>query len=449
MGGSIWVESAVGSGSTFHFTVALDLAEMSEPEPTAAAPLPHHVEVLIVDDNSVNRRILSEQVSRWGMTPTRVENGRAAIDAMNAAVSANRPFDLILLDANMPDMDGFAVAAAIAAEPTLTNATVMMLTSSGEYGDQSRCASLGIAAYLTKPVYSADLRNAIERALGTKPAVVDATPPGRERGGTLAMSSSTPAVRVLLVEDNMVNQRVAAGLLTKRGHQVTIAQHGGEALTQLEQHTFDVVLMDLQMPVMGGLEATAAIRARERGTNAHIRIIAMTAHAKTCDRERCLNAGMDGYLSKPVSPHMLFAVVEQPADAPATRPAKAAEPAVDPRTFDPDALRDRLCGDEELITDVIRLFLEDCPGRLAAIKDAVTRKHAEDLRTSAHALKGSAANLSATGLFEAARVLERMGAESRMAGAEGAWRQLSMEASHVISVLRPINHGTDAVSRAS
>jgi HPt (histidine-containing phosphotransfer) domain-containing protein len=157
---------------------------------------------------------------------------------------------------------------------------------------------------------------------------------------------------------------------------------------------------------------------------------------------------MDGYLSKPISPQMLFAVVEQQGEAAAARPVKAAD-AVDARaTFDRDALRDRLCGDEELMTDVIRLFLQDCPGRLAAIKDAVTRKHADDLRLAAHGLKGSAANLSATGLFEAARVLERIGAESRMAGAEGAWRQLSMEAAHVIGVLRAIN-GVEPVSRAS
>jgi two-component system, sensor histidine kinase and response regulator len=450
MGGTLWVESEVGSGSTFHFTVALDLAELSEPEIAAAAFSPAHIEVLIVDDNSVNRRILSEQVARWGMTPTRVEGGRAAIDAMTAAVHADRPFDLVLLDAHMPDMDGFAVAAAIAAEPTLTHATVMMLTSSGEYGDQSRCAALGIAAYLTKPVYAADLRTAIERALGTKPAAVVAPAPVRSKGGMLAMSSGSTVVRVLLVEDNMVNQRVAAGLLTKRGHEVTIAQHGGEALVQLEAQSFDVVLMDLQMPVMGGLEATAAIRARERGTGGHIRIVAMTAHAMTGDRERCLAAGMDGYLSKPISPQMLFAVIEQQGEAVGTRPARVnVGTAVGRTTFDRDALRDRLCGDEELMTDVIRLFLQDCPGRLAAIKDAVARKHPEDLRTSAHGLKGSAANLSATGLFEAARVLERMGAESRMAGAEGAWRQLSMEAAHVIGVLRAMNEAAEPVSRAS
>ena len=192
------------------------------------------------------------------------------------------------------------------------------------------------------------------------------------------------------------------------------------------------MLMDLQMPVMGGLEATVAIRRRERGTGRHVRIVAMTAHAMNSDRERCLAAGMDGYLSKPIDPPMLFAVVEQDGGDGGAR--RAARP--DAVTFDEDALRHRVSGDQELMTEVIRLFLEDLPVRLAAIKEAVTGRNAEALRAAAHALKGAAGNLSAGGLFEAARVLERIGAESRMDAAEAAWRQLSVEASNVIDVLR-------------
>jgi len=229
----------------------------------------------------------------------------------------------------------------------------------------------------------------------------------------------------------VVNQRVASGLLTRRGHHVTVAEDGREALALLDHETFDLVLMDLQMPVMGGLDATAAIRLRERATGRHVRIVAMTAHAMNSDRERCLAAGMDGYLSKPIDPPLLFAVVEQFSDGGGVQ-----VPTVAPVTFDEDALLKRLSGDHELMTDVIRVFLEDLPMRLSAIKSAVTARNAEELRTAAHALKGAAGNLSAGGLFEASRVLERVGTESRMDAAEAAWRQLSIEASIIIDVLR-------------
>ena len=261
--------------------------------------------------------------------------------------------------------------------------------------------------------------------------VAAAPPAATSRADALAMDAEGRRARILLVEDNVVNQRVASGLLTRRGHHVTIASAGQEALARLDRETFDLVLMDLQMPVMGGLEATVAIRLRERGTGQHVRIVAMTAHAMNSDRERCLAAGMDGYLSKPFDPPMLFAVVEQDGNGGGVQTTVAR-----PVTFDEDALRHRLSGDDALMADVIRIFLDDLPERLAAIKEAVTGRDADALRTAAHALKGAAANLSAGGLFEAARVLERIGEESHMDAADAAWRQVSIEASTVIDVLR-------------
>jgi CheY-like chemotaxis protein len=242
-----------------------------------------------------------------------------------------------------------------------------------------------------------------------------------------APAAPTRVIRVLVAEDNIVNQRVAAGLLTRRGHTVTTASNGLEAVEAIERGGFDLVLMDIEMPEMGGLEATAAIRARERERGGHIRIVAMTAHAMNGDRERCMAAGMDGYLAKPLDPGLLYAVVEQP---PAQQPPAASG------AVDRPALLERLGGDEQLLSDVIQIFLDDCPVRLEAIRAAVSERHADRVRQEAHALKGAAANLSATGLFEAAQALERIGAENRLEAAEAGWRLVSAEAARAMDALR-------------
>jgi len=321
MGGRMWVESEPGAGSTFHFTVTLPIAERPDRavRQVALVDLP----VLVVDDNDINRRIFVDHLLRWQMRPTPVDGGQAALETLAAAARAGTPFQLVLLDANMPGVDGFAVAEEIARRPELAGATIMLLTSSGEYGDASRCRELGIAVYLTKPIRSEELLDAICRALELKQ-----TPPGAPRparrpwaeastrplGPTMPPPPPPPGRtgrRVLLAEDNIINQRVAIGLLSKRGHDVTVAGDGRQALAALERESFDVVLMDVQMPEMGGIEATRRLRAREAGTGRRTRVIAMTAHAMAGDRERCLAAGMDDYLSKPIDPKRLFALVEE------------------------------------------------------------------------------------------------------------------------------------------
>ena len=423
MGGRMSVESQPGAGSTFHFTAAFDIANVADTarDRSRLADL----RVLIIDDNVVNRRILEAQVSSWRMRPTVVDGGRAALEALTTAAREGQRFGLLLLDANMPDLDGFGVAEQISRRPDLAGSTIMMLSSSGLEGDVSRCKALGIAAYLTKPIKANDLFEAICQTLDRVPVAAPKPMPIK----LTAQSAPARLVRVLVAEDNLVNQRVALGLLSRRGHAVTVVNNGREALEALAGETFDLVLMDVQMPEMGGFEATAAIRARELNTGGHTRIVAMTAHAMNGDRERCVAAGMDGYLSKPLDPRMLFAIVED--DAPAAPAATAASP-----TFDRTAALQRLEGDEAMLSDAIGDFLDDCPTCLKAIKAAVDAKDPETIRREAQRLKAVASNLSASSLFDAAEILERVGAESRLDAAEAAWRRLSMAASEVLTTLR-------------
>ena len=302
MRGRMWVESEPGAGSTFHFVIDFPIAD--RPPAEAGEPLLVDLPVLIVDDNAVNRRVLQEQLTRWKMCAAAADGGEAALAALGEAAHAGRPYRLVLLDANMPDLDGFSVAQAIGSRSELATATIMMLSSSGQLGDTARCRELGVAAHLTKPVAQADLLRAIRRALGAA---------GAKAPEPAVSAPPFKPLHVLLAEDNPVNERVAVGLLSKRGHRVSVAHNGIEVLDAFDRGSFDAILMDIQMPVMGGLEATTAIRRKERGRGNRVRIIALTAHAMKRDRERCLDAGMDGYLAKPIDRKMLFDVIERGA----------------------------------------------------------------------------------------------------------------------------------------
>jgi signal transduction histidine kinase/DNA-binding response OmpR family regulator len=314
MGGRMWVESELGAGSRFHFTVrlisVLDSAAVAE-SPTSPVAL-QEIKVLIVDDNATNRLILHNMVERWGMIPTSVSDGEHAIKKLSAAENANDAYGLILTDMHMPGMDGFELVGQLKGGATFSTPTIMMLTSGGRRGDAARCEELGIAAYLLKPVRQAELREAIIRVLHarqerlTAPLVTGYSMRGE---GDLLRS-----LHILLAEDNRVNQKIAIRLLEKRGHHVVLAETGQEALEALAQRSFDLVLMDVHMPGVDGIDATTAIREKEKSTGLHQPIIAMTALAMKGDRERCLAAGMDGYLSKPIDLHQLDEVLTIYAD---------------------------------------------------------------------------------------------------------------------------------------
>jgi signal transduction histidine kinase/CheY-like chemotaxis protein len=311
MHGHISVESEPGKGSCFHFTVRVGAASgqvLCAPDDDGAlvgAP------VLVVDDNVTNRRILIDMLWRWQMAPTAAASAHEALSQMRRADERGHPFKLVLTDVHMPEMDGFALVERMKASPHFAGAVIVMLTSGGQQGDVSRCKELGISVYLTKPVRRAELRSAMLAALAGRARIHKTIEPEPLAAPeTLHERRAGSGLHILLTEDNVVNQRVALRILQKAGHRVEIAGNGREALAALSKEPdFDLILMDVQMPEMDGFEATAAIRLRESGSGVRIPIIALTAHAMKGDQERCLDAGMDGYVSKPIRPRELVELV--------------------------------------------------------------------------------------------------------------------------------------------
>jgi len=321
MGGRLWLESpradlppgSPDPGCAFHFTLVMAVGQV--PERPAPAPI-EGVPVLIVDDNPTNRKILVEMLSASGMKPLAVSSGQEALATLDWARAAGCPFPLAILDFQMPGMDGFSLAERIRAQTELRYTRLFMLTSAGQRGDAARCREVGIEVYLMKPVKQSALLEAIAHSLGRPAAAAPAPLVTRH-----SLGESRPKLRVLLAEDNAINRKLATRLLEKCGHSVTVANDGVEAVSAVREGEFDLVLMDVQMPNMDGLEAAAAIRALERGTAKHIPIVAMTAHAMKGDQERCLAAGMDDYISKPIQPDHMMEVIAQAT-------AQAEEPAV-------------------------------------------------------------------------------------------------------------------------
>jgi CheY-like chemotaxis protein len=416
MGGRIWVESEVGKGSTFHFTARFGLPPegVVYPVRVRSARL-EGLPVLVVDDNATNRRILQDVLTNWRMRPTLVEGGRPALAALREAVQAGEPFPLVLLDGHMPEMDGFQLAEHIQAAPDLAGVTLLMLTSAGRPEDVERCRRLGIRAYLMKPVKQSELFDSILTALSVsswEPMLPEETAP-REPQRPL---------RVLLAEDNVINQKLVVALLEKRGHRVTVAATGREALRQLRIDggaesairnpqsaiPYDLVLMDVQMPEMDGFEAMQRLRAWERRTGGHLPVVAMTAYAMKGDRELCLSRGADDYISKPIQPAEVYTVIARLTAAAAPPPARPAEPPSAGVVDEAEAMN-RVGGDRNLLRTMIAMFFDECPKELPRLREALARGDALGVRRAAHTLKGMIGNFGRREAYTAADRLEAMG----------------------------------------
>jgi PAS domain S-box-containing protein len=433
MGGRIWVESELGKGSRFHFTVCFALqktpARIIVPRDPATL---RDMRVLVVDDNATNRHILIKMLDGWHMNPTAVDSGAKAIVTLRESKGLRRSFPLILLDAQMPEMDGFALAESIKRNPDWSGATIMMLSSAGERGDAARCREIGVSAYLTKPIRQTELLDAVLTALGTRPPQIRPSPLVTRH----SLRENRPQLRILLVEDNSVNQLLALRLLEKYGHAVTIATNGKKALDALKTGTFDLVLMDIQMPEMNGWEATRAIREDEQATGEHIPIVAMTAHAMTGDKERCIAAGMDDYLSKPILIPELQAVLDDAGIRKAAAKGTAG-PSKDLR-IDFAAALDRMGGDRDLFVELAHMFKAECPKTIANIQRAIDAQDAKSLERHAHNLKGSSANLGASAVLLAAGALEDCARSGDLKPAGDLFKAVERELAYFLSELDAI-----------
>ncbi|HEV8486816.1 MAG TPA: response regulator [Blastocatellia bacterium] len=437
MGGDLSVESSEGVGTTFHFTVALNLSSASQAAQPSRDPADlRGLTVLVVDDNFTNRHILQQVLTNWEMKPTAVDGGPAALETLKHAESAGDPFSLVLLDFHMPGMDGFAVAEHIRQDSDLASTPIIMLTSSTQHGIADRARQLALAGYLQKPVSQSDLLDALHAFVCGSANALEASP-------AIANDEQAPAhrrLRILLAEDNHINQQLAVRMLEKRGHSVVIAANGRQAVAEHQRSAFDLILMDVQMPEMNGFEATAAIRQNEKATNNRIPIVAMTARAMKGDRDECLAAGMDAYVSKPMRAEALFeaigSIVPDVGDENAQESDRAWDEvaAASSGPLDTKALLYSVEGDMEFLRSIVDEFLNRYPDQVATIRDAVARSDAETLCDAAHALKGVLAAIRARPASEAAKQLEQIGRSGELAQANSALAALHRE----LELLKPL-----------
>jgi two-component system, sensor histidine kinase and response regulator len=441
LGGRLWVESNIGQGSTFHFTARLGIGRLSDRLMPSSDVTLEGIAVLAVDDNFTNRRILQERLRGWGMQPTLADSAPTALICLKRALDEGRPFRLLLVDAAMPAMDGFALVAQIKREFGMMSPTIMMLTSAGRRGDAARCQELGIAAYLTKPIGQSELLNAIVQLLGPQPKAQARWITRR------AIREQKRGFRILLAEDNQVNQAVVRGVLGKRGHRIEIAKDGREALEKIRNETFDLVLMDVQMPELDGFEATGRIREMERTTGGHIPVIAMTAHALKGDKERCLAAGMDGYISKPIQIEELELEISRAMGVP-SGDAAWTNPKTGPKTrstnslnIDFEGILQRLGDDELLLNEVIEIFADEAPKRIEELRRALVRGDADSVKLNAHTLKGELGYLGIPEVAQKALELEELGAKRNLEKACQVLDSLESGITAIVAAMRETKRG--------
>jgi two-component system, sensor histidine kinase and response regulator len=420
MHGRMWLESEVGRGSSFFFTAAFDRPQTAAHEPLLdKSRALDGLRVLVVDDNATNRRILQEMLASWHMKPTTVGDAESALETLRGGVIGEKPFDVIISDRQMPGVDGFMLARRVRRERSLARTPIVMLMSVGDAGEASS-RGVAIDAYLTKPVKHSDLLD----ALATLFRVSTRRPrPGRTVRPALRAAKR---LRVLVAEDNPVNRKLVTKLLQKRGHQIDAVENGRAAVDTIlasPPGAFDAVLMDVQMPEMGGFEATEAIREHEARTGSHVPIVALTAHAMAGDRERCLAGGMDGYLSKPIEVNDLIATVERLGSGEVSQAGHSVRPKA-LSLFDERTALSHTGGDRRLLKQIIKLFRADCPASLKRIDRALRGRESEALRMAAHAIKGAIATVGSSAGRDAAAQLEMQARSNNWLEAERARDEL-------------------------
>jgi len=411
MGGRVWVESTPGQGSTFHCIA--DFLRGTPQHEDVLADL-NGVPVLVVDDNATNRRILQEILRGWGMSVETVAGGPQALGVLQRILTEHGALPLVITDVNMPEMDGIMLVEQVRSMESLRETVVIMLTSGGRQDDIERCKQLGVSAHLMKPVKHSELLEAI--LLAVKPALRSE----RFRGTPVVETSPLPPLKILLVEDGKTNRKMAVGLLTKWGHEVAVAENGLEAVDRWQEGSFDVILMDVQMPVLDGLDATRRIRELERERGGRIPIVAMTARAMKGDRESCLAAGMDDYVSKPVRKPELYRALSRCCVDAEPLPATDADAATS--VIDWQAALESLGGDRNLLHDVVDTARREMPDLLRQLDDAITAQDASVIQRLAHTIKGEACTVGAGMTEKAAAAIEESAANIDL---ESASRQMS------------------------